>query len=101
MKNDVKIHVTLILMKFLIPSSLLYSTSWLQFKAIMAKVLGRETSTDDDVNKIDEVMYTIQVQTIFRNVAGAISSRNRSSPMNLVMSRRDLECACPRLKTNK
>ncbi len=67
----------------------------------MAKVLGRETSTVGDADKNDEVKYSIQVQTIFRNVAGVISSRNRSSPMHLVMSRQDLECACPRLKTNK
>ncbi|TMW45053.1 hypothetical protein DOY81_009867, partial [Sarcophaga bullata] len=94
--------------------------------AIMAKVIGREQSTevtsseqytkenqnpqmnDADSTEMDEQMstvkYDIQIQAIFKRTPLEYATTNtilRRGPMTWIIPVKNLECRCPKIKMNK
>ena len=96
------------------------------YLAIMAKVIGREQSTevtsseqytkenqnpqmnDADSTEMEEQMstvkYDIQIQAIFKRTPLEYATTNtilRRGPMTWIIPVKNLECRCPKIKMNK
>lgn len=74
------------------------------YSAIMAKIIDRNTpsETSNPTKEPPLTKFIISVQTIFKKSSGGIlGNASRRTPITLVIPTKDLECRCPKLKTNK
>lgn len=79
--------------------------------AIMAKVIGRDTSSETSSENYmksgsqeETVRFTINVLAIFKKssmMKGTTSAMLRRGPLTWEIPLKDLECRCPRIKMNK
>lgn len=77
--------------------------------AIMARVVGREaaTSTKSSVSREsavakDMVKFNLIVLQIFkRSSEGPLADAVKRMPVSLIVSSKELECNCPKIKVNK
>lgn len=82
----------------------------------MARIIDRDTQTQpiETTSNQHQIMkgmqtaaasttkFTISVQAVFKRGNGrTIVGSTRRTPITLVIATRDLECRCPKLKTNK
>lgn len=78
--------------------------------AIMARVVGRETATAiksassrEATNRHpDMVKFNLIIQQIFKRTDdGPLADAVKRTPISLMISLKDLQCQCPKIKMNK
>lgn len=70
----------------------------------MAKIIDRNTPSETSNPTKDQALtkFIISVQAVFKKSSGGIlGTASRRTPITLVIPTKDLECRCPKLKTNK